>query len=282
MPKIDYLLIGHLTADIIQDGRLLGGTVSYAAAVAKLFGHRVGLLSSAGVGEDLLEPLLNVADVSLQLAKDTTTFSNIYDNDSGKRTQYVHARAADLTFDMIPVGWLDAPLVHLAPLVEEVDTTLASRFPDATVLLTPQGYLRRWGDDKEVHFKRWLDKDMLSHVDIVIFSKADIAAAPDLEAEFAQASEHVVVTNGANGGIYYHNGEALPYVSYPVEEVEPTGAGDVFAASLLASLPKVNHGMQAALKVAAHLAGISVTRLGTRDTISTAEVQQALIIAQEK
>ncbi|MDQ7025972.1 MAG: PfkB family carbohydrate kinase [Anaerolineae bacterium] len=280
MPNIDYLLIGHLTADIVKEGRLLGGTVSYAAPIAKLFGHRVGLLSSAAVGEDLVEPLLSVADVSIRLAKDTTTFSNIYEE--SKRTQYVHAHAAKLSYDMIPVGWLDTPLLHLAPLVEEVDTSIARRFPDATVLLTPQGYLRRWDADKRVHFKRWLDKDMLSHVDILIFSKADIADAPDLEAEFAQASEHVIVTDGDKGGIYYHKGEAIPYASYPVEEVEPTGAGDVFAASLLASLPKVNHDMNAALKVAARLAGISVTRLGTRDTVSADEVQTALDAIQEK
>ena len=183
---------------------------------------------------------------------------------------------------MLPVGWLDAPLVHLAPLVDEVDYSIASHFPDATVLLTPQGYLRRWDADRRVHFKRWLDKDVLSQVNIVIFSKADIVGAPELEYEFAQASEHVIVTDGIKGGIYYHNGQPTPYAPYPVEEVEPTGAGDVFAASLLASLLKVNHDMQSALKVAARLAAISVTRLGTRDTISADEVQQALSAAQEQ
>jgi sugar/nucleoside kinase (ribokinase family) len=280
MPLIDYLLIGHLTADIVKEGRLLGGTVSYAAPVAHLFGHRVGLLSSAAVGETLLEPLLDVTAVTLRMAQATTTFENIYT--AGKRTQYVHSLAAPLTADMLPVGWLDTPLVHLAPLVEEVDTSIASRFPNATVLLTPQGYLRRWDADGRVHFKRWLDKEVLAHIDIVIFSKADIAAAPDLEYEFAQAAEHVIVTNGMYGGTYYHHGVPVPYAPYPVEEVEPTGAGDVFAAALLASLLKLHHNMPAALQVAARLAAISVTRLGTRATISADEVQQALAAAQEK
>ena len=279
MPNIDYLLIGHLTADIIKDGRLLGGTVSYAAPIAKLFGHRVGLVSSAAVGEDLLEPLLDVADVSIRVAHETTTFENIYTSEG--RIQYVHGLAAPLTYDMIPVGWLDTPLVHLAPLVDEVEYIIASKFPDATVMLTPQGYLRRWGADKRVHFKRWLDKDLLSHVNILVFSKVDIADSPDLEAEFVQASEHVIVTDGKNGGIYYHNGEQIPYTPYLVQEVEPTGAGDVFAASLLASLLNVNHDMQAALKIAARLAAISVTRVGTRDTITTGEVQEALEAAQK-
>jgi hypothetical protein len=279
MPQIDYLLIGHLTADIVKDGRLLGGTVSYAAPVARLFEHRVGLLSSAAVGENLHEPLLDVADVAIRAAKQTTTFENIYHG--SKRTQYVHGLAAPLTYDMLPVGWLDAPLVHLAPLVDEVDTSIASRFPDATVMLTPQGYLRRWDADGKVHFKRWLDKDVLAHINIVVFSKADIVGAPELEHEFAQAAEHVVVTDGSRGGTYYHNGQPTPYAPYPVVEVEPTGAGDVFAASLLASLLKLNHDMHAALKVASRLAAISVTRMGTRATISADEVQQAISAAQE-
>ena len=281
LPKIDYLLIGHVTADIVKEGRLLGGTVSYAAPIASLFGHTVGVLTSVASGDPLLDQL-DFGEIHMHLAKETTTFENIYQD--GKRTQYVHGVAGKLTYDMLRPDsrWLDAPLVHLAPLVGEVDMSIAEKFPDATVLLTPQGNLRQWGDDKQVHFKRWFDKDVLSHIDIVIFSKADIAAAPDLEYEFARATEHVIVTNGVHGGTYYHNGTPTNYDAISVNEVEPTGAGDVFAASLLSSLPKVNHDMQAALKVAAQLAGLSVTRLGTRDTISAEEVQQALHKAQEE
>ena len=278
MPHIDYLLIGHITADVVGDGRLLGGTVSYAASIAHAFGHRVGLLTSAAAGEVLLEPLTRIANVTVRLAQRTTTFANIYHE--GQRTQYVYDVAAPLTYDMLPTGWLDAPLVHLAPLVQEIDTDIARRFPDATVLLTPQGLLRRWDGDGRVHFQRWFDADVLSHVDIVIFSKHDVAAAPELEAEFAQAVEYLVVTDGERGGTYYHNGKPTPYAPFPVEEVEPTGAGDVFAASLFSSLPKLQHNLSAAVRVAAHLAALSVTRQGAHQDFSMDEINAVLDTAR--
>jgi hypothetical protein len=56
--SVDYLLIGHVTADLQEDGgRLLGGTVSFAALVAKAFGIKVGILTSARAGEPLLASL---------------------------------------------------------------------------------------------------------------------------------------------------------------------------------------------------------------------------------
>jgi len=149
-------------------------------------------------------------------------------------------------------------------------------------LLTPQGYLREWGDDGKVHFKRWLDQDMLAHVDILILSTYDIAAAPELEQEFAQACEWVIVTDGDKGGTCYHRGIPSTYAAFPAVELEPTGAGDVFAASLLASLMQLKNDIPTALKVAARLSAISVTRRGAWQEFSTEEIHDALYLAQDK
>lgn len=278
MPTVDYLLIGHITADLKDKGRSLGGTVSYAAPTVHRFGHRVGILTSAAACEPLLVNLLPHADLCVWVGEETTTFENIY-NERG-RIQYVHELAASLRYDMIPQGWVQAPLVHLAPLVDEVEHDIASHFTNSTVLLTPQGYLRRWDEKGRVYFKRWLDADVLGAADIVILSKQDIADAPDLEIEFSRVTKHLIVTDGERGGVYYHNGDSMVYPPYPVKEVEPTGAGDIFAASLLSSLPLLNHDMQAAVQVAARLAGLSVTRVGVENAILAQEVQQALTDAR--
>jgi len=274
MAQIDYLLVGHITADLVPGGRLLGGTVSYSAPVAQAFGNRVGLLTSAAACEPLLESLLPVAELSVHVAEKTTTFENIYHD--GGRIQYVHSLAKHLQAGSIPVAWLDAPLVHLAPLVEEVDPAMAASFPNATVLLTPQGYLRRWDETGRVYFKRWLDQDMLKHVDIVVFSKQDIEAEPDLEQDFAAVTKNLIVTDSERGGIYYFEGKPSPYAPMPVAEVDPTGAGDVFAAALLSSLLKVGGNMQAALNGAAALAATSVTRRGAKPQFTEADIQHAL------
>jgi len=258
MAKIDYLLIGHVTADLVDGGRTLGGTVTYGTPVIRAFGHQVGVVTSAAACEPLMERLAPLADVVVHMAETTTTFRNEYKN--GTRTQTVYGVASPLSYESIPVGWTDARLVHLAPLVNEVDPQIVKHFRDQTVLLTPQGYMREWGDDGLVHFKRWLDADMLADVDILVLSKQDIAAAPELEAEYAQTSEWVFVTDSENGGAYYHNGERMTYEAVAADEVEPTGAGDVFAASLLASL--LEYDMDTAVRIAACLAAQAVTAPG--------------------
>ena len=51
---IDYLVIGHVTNDIQPDGtQILGGTVSFAANMARALGLRVGIVTCAGKDSDL-------------------------------------------------------------------------------------------------------------------------------------------------------------------------------------------------------------------------------------
>lgn len=279
MSDISYLLIGTTTADILNDRRILGGTVSYAASIVHRFGHNVRMLTSAAKDEPLNKPLYDIADVHVVPADHTSTFANIYNN--GARTQLVYHTCADLKVEMLPEAWADSQLVHLAPLVNEVDFSFASKFPNATVLLTPQGFMRRWGDDGIVHFKRFLDTDVLEAIDILVLSKQDIREAPNLEYEFPKYTKHVVMTDGENGGTYYHNGEAIPYIADPVKEIDPTGAGDVFASSLLASLPLLNNNMLGAIKVAARMASMAVTVKGSAFTFTQADIQQVIYEAQQ-
>lgn len=275
----DYLLIGHMTADLTPQGRMLGGTVSYASPVLQGFDYRIAMLTSGAAAEPLFETLKPyLADYVYQPAPQTSTFENIY-NHSG-RIQYLHERAAPLTRDLVPPAWRQIKLVHLAPLTDEVDTTLVDYFPEATVMATPQGWMRRWDADKRVYFKRFFDERFLRRVDLLVMSKQDIAEAPELEAEYAPLVKHLFVTDSEKGGMYYHYGQPQTYAAYPVVEVEPTGAGDVFATALLASLPLVGHIMPRAIQVAARLAALSVTRRGITHSVTRAEVQAALAAAQ--
>ena len=57
---IDYLLIGHVTADLQADQTIsLGGTASFSGLTAARLGHRVGLVTSCA--SDLqLDPLVGI------------------------------------------------------------------------------------------------------------------------------------------------------------------------------------------------------------------------------
>lgn len=270
----DYLLIGHMTADLTPTGRLPGGTVSYATRTAASFGLRVALLTSAIENDPLLASLTPYGEIVSLPAAETTTYENIY-LPTG-RVQYVRGVAAPIGAAEVPPHFLGAPLVHLAPIAGEIDPQIAHTFKNSTVLLTLQGWLRRWDADGRVSFRRWFDPDVLKSINIVVFSEEDIVESPQLETEFAGAVEHLFVTRAEKGGTYYHRGTPFHYTTPQVELVNPTGAGDVFAAALLASLPALNNDLHAAIHVAARLGAVAVTRNLLEGAPTPDEVQSAL------
>jgi sugar/nucleoside kinase (ribokinase family) len=271
---VDYLLIGHMTADLTASGREIGGTVSYAAGTAAAFQRRVGVLTSAAPEDPLLGILRQFADVVVHSAGHTTTFENIYQPQG--RVQFIRATAEPLRPDLIPAAWVNAPLVHFAPIADELNTAVVERFPNSTRLLTLQGWLRRSDDDGRVRFRRWFDEDVLHAVDFVIFSEEDIAEAPELEHQIARVARCLIVTRAERGGTIYVDGRASSYRAIPAEVTHPTGAGDIFAASLLCALSAMNFKLDQAVCVAADLASRSVTRSGLASVPTWDEVQHAL------
>ena len=271
---LDYLLIGAATADLVKESRVLGGTVSYAAPVLKAFGLNAGIVTSARPDDPLLAELRERASLYVKPAQATTTFENRY-QPNGSRSQILHARAESTGIDDVPQVWRAAPLVHLAPLAQDVDPAIAEEFPGATVMLTPQGLFREWDADGRIRFRRWLEPDALRAVDIVVFSRQDIAGAPDLEYEFSEVVDTLIVTDGAQGGVIYEHGVPEPYSAFPVVEIDPTGAGDVFAAAYLAAWGRLRN-RKLALIVATRLAAYSVTRVGPLEAVQSQEVEAVL------
>lgn len=273
LEPIDYLLIGHVTADIAPGSRQLGGTVSYGASTAHAFGLRVGILTSAIPDDPILEPLSDWASVVLLPAEQTTTFENIYHHET--RIQMIRGVAGSITAHDVPHAWKSAPLVHIGPLTDEVDPAIVYHFPNSRKLLTPQGWLRRWGADGRVRFKRWFDADILKAFDIIVLSEDDIAEAPDLEYQYAEAVRYCFVTRGSKGGTWYYNGKPATYEAVRVDSRYLTGAGDVFAVSLMAALHKLQGDMAAAIQIAARLAAYSTTREALESAPTPEETEQA-------
>jgi sugar/nucleoside kinase (ribokinase family) len=271
--EIDYLLIGHISADIAPGTRQLGGTVSYAAPTAQAFGLRVGVLTSAAVNEPLLQLLADFADVRAIPAAQTSTFENIYTGEF--RTQMIRGVAEKILAEHIPDSWKSAPLVHIGPVADGVDPEIVHSFPNAMKILTPQGWLRQWGDDQQVRFKRWFDVDVLSAFDLVVLSEDDIAEAPELGQEIAEATRYCVVTRGSKGGTWYHQGKSFHYDAVQVDSQYLTGAGDVFAVSLMAAQHQLQGDMATAFRVAARLAAYATTRESVLDSAPTQEEVRA-------
>lgn len=273
----DYLLIGHITADYIDDGastqRAPGGTVVYSARTASAFGLSVGVVTSAHPNDPVLASLA-IGTTVLKPAERTTTFTLAY-TDEGRRLT-LRDRAGVLDLGDVPDAWRRAPFVHLAPIADELDASLLSGFPAAQVLLTPQGLLRTWDKAGRVRFRRWLDPSLLRFVAIVVMSEEDIADEPGLEDQFAAHVRHVFITRAERGGTYYCDGVPINYGSTPSQMLYPTGAGDIFAAALLATLVRTSGDMRRATRVAAQLGATSVLRPGLKGVPTPQEAEIAL------
>lgn len=270
---VDYLLIGAVTADITPQGKKLGGTASYCARVAHAFGQNVAVITRAQYQEPLLGELTPYARVFNLGADVTTTFENVY-TPSG-RVQTVRATAGYIGRRDVEQWDVRAPLLHLAPVADEVAPEIVFDFPSAQILLTPQGWMRQWGADGKVAYKRWADAHILRRATAVVLSREDIATDDTIEAELARHTSCLVVTDSERGGVYYQNGRQYGFDALSVEVRDATGAGDVFAASLLSALGRLEGDIHRAVRVAARLASLSVTRTGMDSAPKPDEIEEA-------
>jgi sugar/nucleoside kinase (ribokinase family) len=271
---IDYLVIGHITQDLTPHGTLIGGTASYSALTAKALGLRVGIVTACT--PDLEAPELEGIQIAVAYAEHNTTFQNI--NTPSGRIQYLHHRAPLLTLANVPEIWRRTPIVHLGPVAQEVDANLARAFADSLVCLTPQGWLRAWDEaDKRVHPCEWPESSyVLSHAAVAILSVEDVQGDESRIDDMISAIKTMVVTEGYNGARLYWNGDLRRFYAPQVPEVDPTGAGDIFATSFFYRLFYTNDPWEAA-RFATQIASQSVTRPGLQGVPTPDEIKAAMI-----
>jgi sugar/nucleoside kinase (ribokinase family) len=270
--KLDYLVIGHVTRDVVNGSFVIGGTASYASRTARALGCRVGVVTSVAPDLDLSQVLDGVLVTRIP-ATTTTTFENIYV--ANRRRQVLRGVAEQLTPATIPSDWqvdLTDGAVHLGPVAQECDPALADAFGDAFVGLTPQGWMRRWDQAGNVSGCRWEKAEwLLARANAVVMSEEDVAGDATLIDRYAAQARLLVVTQGPSGCTVYTAGEQRHFPASPVREVDPTGAGDVFATAFFVNFCRSGDPWQAA-QFANCVAARSVTRKGLAGTPTPEEV----------
>ena len=234
---IDYLIIGHVTQDRVDGKLVLGGTATYAALTARNLGRRVGVLTSAAFEPGLVDVLYGTQVARLP-AEETTRFVNTYHG--GAREERIEARAGLLDTEQLLPEWRAAPIVHLAPVAAELEPDLIEAFPDALLGVTSQGWMRAWDESGLIRAVPWARAEaVLTRADAVIFSEQDVPD-PDLIDRYARlgrASAALIVTRGERGASVHCGGEWRHFAAFrPRRQVDPTGAGDVFAAAYFVHL----------------------------------------------
>jgi sugar/nucleoside kinase (ribokinase family) len=273
LEPVDYLIIGHVTHDLIPPGSRLGGTAAYSALTAQALGLRVGVVTASGP-ETSLDALHGIPVVSAPSSQ-STTFENIYAKNG--RRQVLHHRASPLSFDSVPDAWRRTPIIHLGPVAQEVAAILPDSFSPSLLGLTPQGWLRAWDESGQVQQTDWESAEQaLGRAGAVALSVEDVGGDEERIEFMAAHTRILAVTEAAAGSRLYWHGDQRRFRAPQMYEIDATGAGDIFAAAFFIRLLTTQDPWEAA-RFATQLSALSVTRKGL-EGIPTAEEIQACMV----
>ena len=273
LQPVDYLIVGHVAEDITPKGIQLGGTVAYSALTARALGLRVGIVTSSGKDAPL-QALGGIHIVNVP-SEHSTTFENIK-TDNGRR-QVLHHQAAPLLAEHIPQVWRSAPIIHLAPIAQELDSSFVEKMSGSLLGVTPQGWMRAWDENGQVRATAWENKDqVLGRAGAVVMSVEDVDRDLELVEEMAHQTRILCITEGELGAVLHWNGDRRRFRPTPMIEVDATGAGDIFAAAFFVRLFHTRDPWEAA-RFATQLAARSVTRAGLNGIPTSKEVDECLM-----
>jgi sugar/nucleoside kinase (ribokinase family) len=268
MPRL--LALGHVSRDQRPGGDVLGGSATYCTLAARKLGWDGAILTSAGPDFEPERELPGIP-VFLRRSSATTRFVNEYDGD-GRRRQVVTARADDVDLAALPDAWADPDVLLLGPLVWELRGVAATALAAGCVGAIAQGYVRAIDASGLVSATEWVrpDRDLLG-VHVLFLSQHDL---PDADARARELLAHVpmiALTRGWRGLtlLTRHGCHEVP--SLPRPEVDPTGAGDVFAAAFLVRYRETGDPLEAAAfgacAASCAVEGVGTATLGDRDEV---------------
>ena len=248
-PRIDIVHVGSACRDLTDDdprGWRLGGGASYAALTTA----RLGLRTAAIVGVDATAAsaseldLLRAAGVDLLLValEEGPVFHN-RETPEG-RGQSWPARGRPLPVPTLPERWRDARAWSLVPVASELGDAWASVPGAGFTSLAWQGLLREQGPDQLTRRTPPRASALLDAADLVGVSRHDLPPGTPLRTvtSLLRPGARLAVTDGHDGGSLIRilrdgrtrtvSWSAIP----PAHLVDPTGAGDVFLAALVAAI----------------------------------------------
>ncbi len=224
---MNYLSIGHLCHDLVDQKFILGGSASYASMVAAACCDNVEVLTSFG-SDFLYEDEFENISIHNKQSDYTTVFENIYEEDL--RKQKLHNKSFSISLEDVGHQLQEPDIVHICPIINEVDPHLITTFEHCFVGVTPQGWMRQVNERKEVLPKK-IDWKQLVGADAVVISEDDV---DDLEAalmEMKQFFPLIVVTKGAADATVFFDDISINMPTFPSHVIDPTGAGDSFASA---------------------------------------------------
>jgi sugar/nucleoside kinase (ribokinase family) len=86
----------------------------------------------------------------------------------------------------------------------------------------------------------------LRRINVLILSEQDVPDPDGLVRAWGRMIDTIVVTRAERGATVYHSGEPCNHPARPADQVDPTGAGDVFAPAFMIRLIETGDPCEAA------------------------------------
>jgi sugar/nucleoside kinase (ribokinase family) len=276
--EIEFLAVGHLAVDQRDGQFLLGGAAAYGALTASRLGLASAVVTAVGEDFDFFRPLESV-EVWFHQQGVSTSFENLYSN--GIRQQRLLGRARPLTEEsLLPLQsrLAEDAIVFYCPLARELETPLRPLTPRGICGLAPQGFFREWDEEGRVTAAPWPEaRARLGAVEVVSLSETDPADLDEFVSQVQGKVGVLALTAGAQPVELYAGGHhyRVPVLARP--EVDPTGAGDVFAAALLVGLAEGRSPLEAT-RLACAAASFAVERPGVEGVPANRQAVEARLL----
>lgn len=268
MPEL--LVVGHVTCDHIHGETRLGGAAAFSSRAAATLGIETALVTAAPADFTLIAPLRTLPHLAIHVVPslEVTTFALDY---SGPRRRILQrAVARPLSAEDIPPAWRGIPVAYVAPVAGECDRALVEGLGSRLICAGLQGWLRRPAADGTV--EPTISAEAANPprgLRVAVFSEEDHPESERMAEQLARKGIVVALTRGLRGSTLREGEKRWEIPAAPAEEVDPTGAGDVFGIALTLALARGASVVEAAVAAAAIAArvveGPELGRLSTAD-----------------
>ncbi len=246
----EVLIVGSVALDSIETpaGKMddaLGGAATYGSVAASLFSpvNLVGVVGADFPNEhiDFLKSR-NIDLAGLQIVEGGQTFrwKGDYNEDLNQAvTHETHLGVFEHFEPNLPENYRDADFVFLANINPQLQLKVLEQVRAPKLVLCDT--MNLW-----INIAREHVLEIFKRVDIAVLNDGEAKMLTDIDNTIQAGRalqklgpKHVIIKKGEHGALMFSDDEIFSAPSFPLESVvDPTGAGDSFAGSLMGYLAK--------------------------------------------
>lgn len=235
----ELLVVGHVTRDYIRGETRLGGAASFSARVAATLGIETALVTAAPADFPLMAPLRALQQLSIHVVPSPTVTTFELDYSGPRRRVILREVARPIRVEDVPPEWRDLPVAYVAPVAGECDRALVEGLRSRLICVGLQGWLRKPGADGAVEPTIAPEaSEPPKGLRAAVFSEEDHPEAEFLAEQLSRRGLVMALTRGRHGSTIRAGTERWELPAAPANEVDPTGAGDVFGIGLTLALAR--------------------------------------------